>query len=242
MRDYDLVISLGGNCATAANLQRRKLRPFSLPFDWVYFVDEVAIVNLASGIKDHFSQMMQKENLVEVLPGHPEYAGLHPGYIRYIDKGSGYRFANHFRERISCEGEYDRAYCLWRKRVERLFRVLASKQRFLLVLATTVPIRECVARALQMSFREAFPGKVFDLELLLFCCDEDTICDLRDGLVVHRSKRDFNDYDYHQTNYEWHFLDDVRVSIKPKRNRCSFHLLPHLRVEFSWNRTQRGVM
>ena len=39
-QEYDLIVSLGGNCMVANNLRYRNMRPFSLPFDWVYMIDE----------------------------------------------------------------------------------------------------------------------------------------------------------------------------------------------------------
>ncbi|MCR5839069.1 MAG: papain-like cysteine peptidase, partial [Kiritimatiellae bacterium] len=54
-RVYDLIFSLGGNCAAAHNLKIRRLRPYSLPFDWTYMVDERPIAWLISAIDSHMS-------------------------------------------------------------------------------------------------------------------------------------------------------------------------------------------
>lgn len=66
-RQYDLICSLGGNCAAAHNLQYKGLRPFSLPFDWVYMLNEEPLYKLADCFKDDFSRFFLQENLKPCL-------------------------------------------------------------------------------------------------------------------------------------------------------------------------------
>lgn len=37
---YDLIVSLGGNCMVANNLRYRNMLAFSIPFDWGYMQDK----------------------------------------------------------------------------------------------------------------------------------------------------------------------------------------------------------
>lgn len=236
MREYDLIFSLGANCSAANNLNRRKLRPYSLPFDWVYFMDESTLRYLAENLKTRFADLMVKENLVEIKPDSPEWVPSHKGFLKYLDTRSGYRFVNHFRHSIETSGEYERVYATLRRRIDRLFSALESGREFLLVLGTRVHVSVETLISLRQSFRAAFPAKRFDLEVLQFNAEENAQIIPEDGLIIHRVTRDWNTYDPEQTNYEWHFLDDVKSRTKPRRKQVSFHLLPHLKITIGWSK------
>lgn len=225
-RAYDLVFSLGGNCSAAHNLRYRKLRPFSLPLDWLYIVDERPIAYLARGFADRFADFCRQENLREIRPGMPEYASAHADRVQYVDEATGYRFVNHFNRSADEPAEYARVRGMMDRRIDRLYDALNHGKRFLLLLATAVDVRECTLRVLLVSLRQLFPGKVFEIEYLHFGQKEESVVESCD-LTVRSFQREQNDYDFYHTNWEWHFLDDVKVLRKPTRRRkVSFHLLP----------------
>lgn len=93
---YDLIVSLGGNCSAAAQLNMRGLRQEALPFDWVYVVDERPFIWLAEHVGDRWRDLCLKENLQEITPGHAEWSAEHADRVQYVDRESGYRFVNHF--------------------------------------------------------------------------------------------------------------------------------------------------
>lgn len=95
-RVYDLCFSLGANCSAAHNLDIRRLRPFALPLDWTYIVDEQPIRWLCQAVDNDFENFCQWENLEEITLGHPEYNSFHQKHRKYIDKYTGFRFVNHF--------------------------------------------------------------------------------------------------------------------------------------------------
>ena len=234
-RKYDLIFSLGGNCSVASNLQQRGLRPFSLPFDWVYFKEKSTLDYLVSGFRTRFSDLMQRENLIEITPSHPEWVDTHKGFLKFLDKETGSRFVNHFTKPLSEDGEYEKVYKKLRRRVDRLFDALESGQRFLLLLATDVNIAEEQLSKLLDSLNELYPGKCFDLEVLRFAEDHYSETRISDHLIVKSIARKFNYYDFIRTNYEWQFLDEVRSNTKPPRRRLAMHILPHLMLEITWN-------
>lgn len=233
---YDLVFSLGANCSSANNLVRRKLRPFACPFDWVYFMDDSTLRYFASSIRTRFHDLMLKENLVQIEPGHPEWNETHKDFLKYHDLKSGYRFVNHFKAKIDTPGEYDRVYATLRRRIDRLFKTIEKRNEFLLVFATGVQIAPEVLISIQEAFKVEFPGKRFDIEGLQFSAQETKDVVVRDGIIVHNHTREINLYDMLRTNYEWAFLDNVASRLKPRRQRIAFHLLPHLRMEIHWKR------
>ncbi len=73
-KEYDLIFSLGGNCAAAHNILYRGLRKYALPFDWTYMKDEI-IYDFYNSIKMIYSQKQidfvvlnfgcKSENIVE---------------------------------------------------------------------------------------------------------------------------------------------------------------------------------
>lgn len=64
--EYDLIVSLGGNCAAALQLKRRNLRLFSFPFDYLAMQDGRGVNYLAEGFLTDFSNFMLKNNLKEL--------------------------------------------------------------------------------------------------------------------------------------------------------------------------------
>ena len=44
IKEYDLIFSLGGSCAAACQLDRRKLRFCSLPLDYTFYKNEPHIL------------------------------------------------------------------------------------------------------------------------------------------------------------------------------------------------------
>lgn len=236
MRVYDLAFSLGANCSAANNLKRRGLRPFSLPFDWVYFTDESTLTYLAENIKNRFADLMLKENLREITPDNPEWVPSHGGFLKYHDLRSGYRFVNHFRKSIDIEGEYERVHATLRRRIDRLFAAIEKGNDFLLVLGTRAIVSVETLKKLRQALLEVFPTKRFDFEVLQFNAPENNCLKPEEGMAIHCVMRDWNAYDPEQTNYEWHFLDDIKSKTKPRRSQISFHLFPRFKITIGWKK------
>ena len=146
---YDMIASLGGNCSAAHNLRFRNLRTVSLPFDWLYIVDERPIYWFAEYIGNNLSGFCLKENLIEISPDSPEWSSSHPDRIQYIDSGTGYRFVNHFNKRITDDEEYQRVYGALMRRVTRFIEKLSRKYHFcatkkLTSISLSFPLYPCV--------------------------------------------------------------------------------------------------
>ena len=58
-KEYDLICSLGGNCAAAHNLRIRNLRTVAYPFDWTYFKSDSAVYKLADNFVDGFKNFLK---------------------------------------------------------------------------------------------------------------------------------------------------------------------------------------
>lgn len=239
---YDLIVSMGGNCSVAHNLRLRGLRLASLPFDWVYLVDERPLRFWIEEAGCGFPNLLKRENLIEVKPGDKEYAATHADCRQYIDLASGYRFVNHFHQTIEVPGEYEAVYATIRRRVNRLLSAFAHGGRFLLVLATPVAVPVDVLRTLLEVLSKSYGESQFDLRYLHFEQAQDSAPrDFGGGLVVQNIQRKLNDYDFHKTNWEWSWLDELEVGVKSKRksrHKVSFRIWPKIDCIISFKRKE----
>lgn len=214
---YDLVVSLGANCSAAAQLRIRGLRHVALPFDWLYVVDERPFVWLADHVSDNWAALCLKENLSEITPDHPEWNSEHLDRVKYVDSESGYRFVNHFNASVDHEEEYLRVYGTLRRRIERLVSICqGGGGHILFLLATEVRVSEATLAHVLSAFERRFPTTHFSLRYLHFGTGQYGECD---SGAVHISEigRRQNRYDFVKTNFEWVFLDEIRVKEMPRQ-------------------------
>lgn len=205
-RHYDLVYSLGGNCAAAFQLKYRDMRCFSLPFDWVYIENEKPIEYLCEGFADGFKNLALKENLKRV-----EGSKEHP--VIYQDTYSGYFFPNHFKK--DAEKEYDAFDKKLRRRTARLIEKIKSAKNVLLILSVSFPLDISCLEKLSKCLTRLYPNARFDFEAVSLSCpreEEATVGNIR----LQRCVRQQNLYDFYKTNFEWAFLD--RITLPSKSN------------------------
>ncbi len=203
-RHYDLVCSLGGNCATAFQLRYRGMRSFSLPFDWTYIENEKPMEYLSEGFADGFKNLALKENLKRV-EGNEAHA------VIYQDTYSGYFFPNHFKE--DAEKEYHAFYQKLCRRTERLLAKIKSARKVLFILSASFPVDVGCLEKLNKKLTELYPEVGFDFEIISFGCpseEEKTVSNIH----LKRCVRQQNLYDFYKTNFEWVFLDYIALPSK----------------------------
>ena len=134
---YDLICSLGGNCAIAYNLRYRNMRYFSLPFDWTYIKDEKPIEFLTYCFKGekNFKDIALKSNL-ELVEVDKKNDG-HRDKIKYRDNLSKFYFFNHFTEPIEMGGVYDNFKKTFDKRIDRMLELIEKSSKILFILSTS---------------------------------------------------------------------------------------------------------
>ena len=212
-KKYDLIISLGGNCAAAHNLRYRNLRPFSLPFDWVFIEDDTPISYLSEGVKDGFRNLCLFENLVEITD--ENLIGKHGKFLPYKDMYTGFNFVNHFDQKLINKNVYLPVYNKIRMRVSRLLNAFEKGSDFLFILSAKVPVSFDVIKKLSDVLKSKYPDKNFEFEILLFDSQKDEV-QINENIKFNYIKRSLNLYDFHHTNFEWNFLDNV--ALKRKNN------------------------
>jgi hypothetical protein len=203
-KHYDLIVSLGGNCTVAHNLLFRKMRYFSLPFDWVYIKDTKPIDYLTNAFGSDFSDFLLKENIVKV-------EGTEEHQIIYKDTKSGYFFPNHFCCESFNDKEYQNVYSTMKKRIDRMLSKIKEAKFVLFVLATSFEFDiKCVTNLL-ITLRNIYPDKHIDIRVMQFAASSDLEI-INNNIVLNKYSRNCNNYDFTQTNYEWSWMDNLDVT------------------------------
>lgn len=206
---YDLIFSLGGNCAAAHNLRYRKLRKFSLPFDWTYITDEFSLYKLADGFKTKFDNFLIKENLQELKK--EEFNDAHKDKIQYKDTLTGYYFVNHFNDTIDNIEEYKKVKSKFDKRIKRLYKFIEKSNRILLILSVNFPISDAPVIYLLNVLREKYPEKNFFIKVLSYSAKE--IKEINNNNIqINYFTRSQDTNDFINTTKEWSFLDNIEYN------------------------------
>lgn len=127
-KHYDFVCSLGGSCAVAKQLKFKGLRKESLPFDWLFHLDNLPLQYLNTAFKNNFNDFLQFDALRELTL---EERGDSP-FFQYKDETSGYNFIHDFHS--PKENSYKSVLHKYKRRIFRLqYRLfLAKKVLFIL--------------------------------------------------------------------------------------------------------------
>lgn len=204
-KEYDLIVSLGENCMVAHNLRYRKMRPFSLPFDWVYMEDDKTLRYLIEGFNDKFANLLLRKNIRKIT-------GNDAHKIIYKDDYSGYCFPNHFEEETLTDNEYEKVYNKLRMRINRLFDYLEKSNSILFILAGTISFEKKDILELKKVLSQLYPAKEIDFRIMIFDSDSNEEESLDANINIYKYKRPTNLYDFAMTNYEWEFLDNIKLS------------------------------
>ena len=101
---YDLIASLGGNRAAAAQLRMRGLRPFALPFDWLLMEDVRTMEYLPKGFSNGFSDFCLKDNLRLLKEDYCTGTAK----FKYSDELTGWCFLHHFHGDVNSTDSYEK--------------------------------------------------------------------------------------------------------------------------------------
>lgn len=202
-KKYDLICSMGGNCAAANNLKLRDLRPYSLPLDWIAMVDLRPLKYLPEGFRTNFKGLALKENMEPITDANL-YA-YQEGHGQFRDKVTGFDFIHHFTPNMD---NYESAIAVFHKRCVRFMEQLKQMKSVLFVLSTRFEFDLKYIKEIDKTLKELYPNCQFDYEIMQFYASkngQETI----DNIHVQYIMREFNSYDFDKSNYEWSFLDNV---------------------------------
>lgn len=168
METYDLIVSLGGNCAAAYQMKRRGLRPFALPFDYLFMNSQKTIRYLSEGFKNGFKDFCLKENLREMTPQEKAAAGGDKDKFKYNDTLTDYGFIHHFKHSIADKNGYEETAAVFRRRINRLFDKINESKKILFLLETHFSYDISLAKSLRDAVQALYPDKEIYWEIIQF--------------------------------------------------------------------------
>ncbi len=121
---YDIIYSIGSNCACALYLNQNDLRLTSGPFDWITGVDFNTKINF---ILEEFKGFCDKNNLEYIVYNE------NPTYNQYKDIQNGCLFLHDFPKDSSFELSYPQVKDKYNRRIKRFYDNLSQKNKVLLV-------------------------------------------------------------------------------------------------------------
>jgi hypothetical protein len=204
---YDFVSSLGGSCIAALQLRKRELRQCSLPFDWLFHVDDSLFPALTKCFQENYCNWLKRENMQE-LKG--DERGTSP-YYQYKDLYTGFRFIHDFHKPIEDNTEFVKVKKRYAKRIKRLYEKIEKSTRIALILNSRWSVRLVLIETFHSMLVAKWPGKEFDIFIISFSQERNETKTIEDYCIVSNYKRAENSYDYFQTNYEWEFLDKISL-------------------------------
>ena len=205
---YDLICSLGGNCAAAHNLLYKGIRTVAFPFDWTYFNSDEAVYRLVDGFKNNFKNYALKENFKE-LPVNSD----HSDKIQYEDTYGKIIWANHFLYNTDQNANYNEVKEKLDRRFQRLINYVKKAQKILFIFSTSFQIKPDAFLYLISNLNKMYPNKNIEIKVLSFSCEKDYVYEDR-GVKICYYKRKMDLQDFDTTNKEWEFLDKVEIKYK----------------------------
>lgn len=222
-KDFDIILSLGGNCSAAGQLKHRGLRRCSFPLDWTWMGDEKPIRKLPVILESRFANFLQWENIT-----HAEHARKEAGRLVFdvSDSYSGISFTHHFYGKHFDRPMFDRCRQTLQRRIERLYKEVDKSESALFILETAFAYDDSLAEDVFRSLRNTFPKCDVHLVVMEFSADECSEAWSHDEhMVIAKYHRPLNVvYDNQFTGHEWCWMDSLtmkgvdRPEIVRKRN------------------------
>lgn len=205
--EYDLIVSLGGSCAVAYQLQCRDLRRTTSPFDWLFSVSPSVLGALADCIRTDFSNWMKRENLI-LLEKSEMRAGASD--VQYSDSATGYRFVHDFSK--SREKEFDDVSEKYKRRIRGLCNSLKVAKTICLCYDSEVPGAEKEILKVKDAILEKYGhDKRIDCFVWEFKSTRYEIGD-ENGVMVFRYPHQRHTFMYHHLSFEFEVMNDWRYS------------------------------
>lgn len=209
-KEYDLIFSIGGGCATSKQLRARELQFLSFPFDWLFQINSAPshIPALQKCFEEDFKNWLKKENL-EPLIG--DERGTSELEHQYKDTENGFRYIHDFHFSIDDEREYKKVKAKYKRRINRLLNIIKKSKNVLLILDCKYEIDVKNCENLLKSLKNKFSNTNFDFIAMNFCEKKQEIFE-KDNILIYKYTRSYLDTDYFGLPVEWDFLNGIKLS------------------------------
>ena len=112
---FDLVVSMGEDCACAMYLRKSSLRDASYPFDWLC---HATFERRIECLKNHFDGFLEKENMRRLDKPTTGLRDLEND--SYEDVNTGFYFYHDFKENVPFDIVFSGVKNKYERRIERL--------------------------------------------------------------------------------------------------------------------------
>lgn len=228
---YDFICSLGGSCATAKQLQFCNMRMESLPFDWLFHLDNRTLGYLVNAFQCNFSDWMLFNNLRELN----ESERGDSNDFQYIDENSFYRFIHDFKKPKQIDCQYKYVIHKYKRRFHRLRDRLRNAHYTLFILDAVYKVDISLIKDIKECVERKFPTKVFFL-IMQFNNGKDEFLSNKWLTIVGMQRGRCRD-DYVSTPCEWTIIR--QLYLLPRRTwgeRLCFYPLA------LWHTLRRAVL
>lgn len=123
---FDLIVSLGEDCACSSYLRRFALQNASYPFDWLTKAPLKTRIDL---IKNDFRGFLERENIYQIP--HPEDSEKNCDY--YEDRNTDFYFYHDFPMGVDLDSSFAAVKEKYDRRIQRLYQMIESAHRVLFV-------------------------------------------------------------------------------------------------------------
>lgn len=137
MKVYDIIYSIGRDCACASYMKRALLRATSGPFDWITGVGFSKRIDI---IRDNFRDFLEKDFLKfqEKKPGKPDDKACD----YYYNQKTGFHFPHDFPTGIPLDTSLPDVQEKYSRRIARFYQNIRSAERVLIVYQSHFPEQE----------------------------------------------------------------------------------------------------
>lgn len=125
---FDLVVSLGEDCACSSYLRRCKLQDFSYPFDRL---TKAAFSNRLELLLNNFSDFLNKEDLYQLEK--PKTDDVDKNCDYWADKKYDFYFYHDFKTGEPFDTEYIKVKNKFDRRIKRLYEQISNSENILFV-------------------------------------------------------------------------------------------------------------
>mgnify|MGYP002518438945 CR=1 FL=1 len=127
-KKFDLIFSLGEDCACTSYLRRFHLQEYSYPFDWLTNADFFTRIDL---LINDFKGFLEKENLTIIAYSYQKAINKHTD--DYKDTKTDFYFYHDFDTKMPFDESFALVKVKYQRRIERLYQQIQDSQNILIV-------------------------------------------------------------------------------------------------------------
>ena len=125
---FDLIVSLGEDCACTSYLRRFNLQDYTFPFDWLTRASFTTRIDL---ICNNFENFLRKENIYKL--GFPYNTRINCEHADYEDKKLEFNFYHDFNKNLEFTDAFNDVKNKYNRRIARFYNLAENSNKILFV-------------------------------------------------------------------------------------------------------------